>query len=303
MKLRSVLTSAPAVAGFALLALVIGTIVGVRAGMNDGGDTEVAGTVIERPEPIVTDAPTEREIVEPLIVRPRPERTRDAEPAEAAPVPVVEDLASEEEVSGPVGLVRDPAPVDQAQPTRPRRQREPAPEPEPEPRPRPRPEPTTQPEPEDTSRFALRTGDGLSRDTAEAVQAGNSGNWDWQIRTIGSHHTQDAKGQRSRAASARLEVGFNEEVKTSKEQVRDFRCDALLTAGSRRLVTDADHVFEISFWTTDGYTLLEKVDSVLIRKVVDLQPGQQENLYSNVYEDLDAADGVSYTCKVTYRER
>ena len=276
--------------------------------MNNDGDTDVAGVVIERSAAPVTEAPTEREVVEPAIIRPRRRARPEPEPTQAPPPPVVTAPAAEEPVSGPVGLIRDPAPTTEPEPTR-RRDRDRGPEPEPEPTPKPEPEPepepdpTEEPEPDDTSRFALRSGEGLSRDTALATEQGNSGKWNWQIRSIGGQHNQDAKSQRSRKTMARLEVGFNQEAVTSKEPVRDFRCDALLTAGSRRLVTDADHVFEISLWTTDGYALLDQVGSILLKKVVDLDAGEQATLYSNVFEDLDAADGVSYTCKVTYQKR
>lgn len=307
MKLRSAFTSAPAVAGFALLALVIGAIVGVRSGMDDG-NTDVAGTVVERPEPAATEAPSEVEIQEPVIVRPRREPRNSQTEAPADEVVVVDPPApAPPPASAPVGLVRDPEPATDPEPTQPRRDRNPDPQPQPdpeptrEPQPEPDPEPTASPEP-DPARYALRPGDGVSRDTAEAMQAGESGKYDWQIRSLSGHDNQSPETQRSREAMARLEVGFNEEAMTSKEQVRDFRCDALLSAGSRRLITDTDHVFEIALWTTDGYSLLDKVDAVLIRKAVDLDAGETQNLYSNVYT-LDAADGISYTCSVTYRER
>jgi hypothetical protein len=303
MKSRSVLTSAPVVAGFALFALVLGAIFGVRAAMNNDGDTEVAGTVIERSEvPEATEDATERIVQEPVRLRPRPDR-RPPTPAPVpapAPAPVdvaVVDPAAGEQVDGPVGLIRDEP---SAEPRSPRP--EPKPEPRPTPEPEPEPKPTTSPEPEDTSRYDLHTGKGLSRDTAEALQAGNSGNWNWQFKTLSGHGQQDPDTRRSREPMARLEVGFNEEARTSNDQVRDFRCDALLTAGSQRLITDTNHVFELSLWTTDGYSLLKKVDTLLIRQALDLEAGEQQTLYSNVYE-LDAADGVSYTCQVRYIRR
>ena len=274
----------------------------------DGGNTEVAGTVLERSEPAATEAPSEVEVQEPVIVRPRPERTREARTEAPAEVAVVEPPAPEP-ITGPVGLIRDPEPVEDPAPTQPRPNRNPDPRPEPdpeptrEPKPEPKPQPDPEPEPEpDPAQFALRPGDGLSRDTAEAMPVGNSGKYEWQIKSLSGHDNQSPEQARSRKAMSRLEVGFNEQAKRSKAQVRDFRCDALLSAGSRRLTTDTDHVFEIALWTTDGYSMLEKVDSVLIREAVDLDAGEKQTLYSNVYE-LDAADGVSYTCSVTYRER
>ncbi len=309
MKLRSALTSAPAVAGLAFLALVIGAVFGVRATMNDGDGTEVAGNVIERPEAAASEEATERVVDEPLIVRPRPERPRRTEqpppPAQTAQT----DPAADEVVEGPVGLVREPEPApeqDTTQPrerdrTEPRRQPEPEPEAEPTPEPRPEPKPTTQPE--DTSRYALRPGEGLSRDVAEAMDTGNSGKWEWQIRSIAGHDSQSAELRRSRKAMARLEVGFNEEAKTSKESVRDFRCDAVLSAGSRRLVTDRDHFFEIQMWTTKDYALQDLVSSVFVRETLDLAPGEQHTLQGNMVPDRDAAEGLHYTCTVEYRER
>ena len=290
----------------ALLAVVLGIVLGVRASMNGDDATGVAGTVIERSEPVVTEEPTERDVQEPQVLRER--RTRDRrteqpqEPTDPAPV-VVEDPAADEVVQGPVGLIRDPAPADDPEPNRPRRNRDPEPEPEPDPKPEPDPEPTQSPEPEDTTRYELGTGKGLSRDSALAMENGNSGKWDWQIKTLAGHDNQNSQQARSRDAMARLEVGFNQEARTTNEPVRDFRCDAELSAGSRRLITDDDHVFEISFWTTDGYSLIDKVDSVLLKQVVDLDPGETQMLYGNVYEDLDAADKTSYTCQVRYIKR
>ena len=309
MKLRSAFLSAPAVAGFALLALVVGTIFGVRSGMNDGGDTEVAGTVIERSEPAeITEAPTTAPI-DPVIVRPRPTRaprTETPEPVDtdtdADPVEVVE--APEQ----PVGLLPDPdgpsAPADEEPAAEePAGNTDPQPRPEPRPpRPQPEPEPEPQPEP-DTTRFQLQTGQGLSRDTAESWEQGNSGKFNWSLRSIAGH-SETPEMQASRSTGNRVSVGFNPAAFQSEKPVRNFRCDALVTAGSRRLLTDdLEHGFHISLWTTDGYNPIEEVEgsAVLIRQAMDLAPGEQRTLEGHTYT-LDAAEGIHYTCQVSYIE-
>lgn len=265
--------------------------------MDDGGDTQVAGTVIERSEPpLATEEPSETQIT-PARLRPLPERTPPPPPA--APVDNTVVAPAPEEPAGPVGLIRDPEPEPTREPRDRDRDPEPTPRPEPTREPEPEPEPTQ--EPEDPASYALRNGEGLSRDTAESMESGDSGQWQWQIKSLAGHENQDEQTQRSRKAMARLEVGFNEEAKRSSKQVRDFRCDAVLSAGSRRLTTDDDHVFVISLWTSDGYSPQNNVGSVIIKQVVDLDPGETQTLYSNVYT-LDAADQTSYTCRVRYRE-
>ena len=317
MKLRSAFLSAPAVAGFALLALVVGTIFGVRSAMNDdnGGDTEVAGTVIERSEPAeITEAPTTAPI-DPVIVRERPTRaprTEAVQPpdTDADPVNVVEAPQAPA-----VGLIPDPdgpAPADE-EPAgeEPAADPDPQPEPDPEPtrRPRPRPQPEPEPEPEptptqapeNTERFALQTGEGFSRDTAESNEQGSSGKFNWDIVSIGGHH-ETPEMQASRSAGNRLSVGFNPGAFASDNSVRNFRCDVRVTAGSRRLITDdTEHAFEISLWTVDGYELVDRVDSVLIRESLDMAPDAQLILEGNTYT-LDAADDLDYTCQVAYIE-
>lgn len=305
MKLRSAFLSAPAVAGFALLALVVGTIFGVRSGMNDGsGDTEVAGTVIERSEPAeITEAPTFTPI-DPVIVRPRPTRA----PRTEAPEPADTDVDSDpvEVVEAPeqpaVGLIPDP---DGPAADEPAGNPDPQPQPEPRPRqPRPQPEPQPEPEPEpqpepDTTRFELRPGQGFSRDVAESWEQGNSGKFNWEIRSV-SGHGQTEQTEASRRTQERVSVGFNPAAFQSDKSVRNFRCDALVTAGSRRLLTDDDnHAFEISLWTTDGYNTIDRVDSVLVRAELDLAPGEQRVLEGNTYT-LDASEGINYTCQVAY---
>lgn len=307
MKLRSAFLSAPAVAGFALLALVVGTIFGVRSGMNDGGDTEVAGTVIERSEPAeITEEPTTAPI-DPVIVRPRPTRA----PRTEAPEPADTDTDSDpvEVVQAPeqpaVGLLPDPdgpsAPDEEPAAEQPAGNTDPQPRPEPRPpRPQPEPEPEPEPQPEpDTTRFQLRPGQGFSRDVAESWEQGNSGKFNWEIRSV-SGHEQTEQTEASRRTQERVSVGFNPAAFQSGKSVRNFRCDALVTAGSRRLLTDDDqHAFEISLWTTDGYNTIDRVDSVLIRSALDLAPGEQRTLQGNTYT-LDATEGIHYTCQVAY---
>lgn len=99
---------------------------------------------------------------------------------------------------------------------------------------------------------------------------------------------------------ARIEVGFPEAVAESEADPRDFQCDARVTAGSRRLTTDRDHAFEISFWATDGYSPIAEVHAATVTQVLDLAPGQTATLSSEVYPGIRAADGVSYACRVTY---
>ena len=75
----------------------------------------------------------------------------------------------------------------------------------------------------------------------------------------------------------------------------------MLTAGSRRLITDRDHVFELSLWTADENGVpLEKTDSfVLIRRSYDLDGGESRTLSMDPVE-RDANDEVNYTCRATY---
>lgn len=151
----------------------------------------------------------------------------------------------------------------------------------------------------------MQAGEGLSRDTAEAYAA-EDGSAHWLIKTIMGHDNQTAEQQADRSAAARLEVGFNEGAKASNKPKRTFYCVATLTSGSRRLITQDNHAFEISLWTSDGYKPLQPVagTSVLVRHNWDLQAGAHRTLRSNGYE-LDAAQaaaaGESYTCRVTYR--
>ena len=309
MKLRSAFLSAPAVAAFALLALVIGTIFGVRSAMNDsdGGDTEVAGTVIERSEPAeITEEPTVAPI-DPVVVRPRPSRV----PRTQAPEPVDTDpedtdpVEPAEEPEQPVGLIPDPDGAQEPAGEEPAAG-DPEPEPQPEPTRRPRPRPQPQPDPEptpeptpDTTRFEMRPGPGFSRDVAESWEQGNSGKFNWEIRSVAGHG-QTPETEASRRTQERVSVGFNPAAFESDRSVRNFRCDALVTAGSRRLITDDNtHAFEIALWTTDGYQLGEQVDAVLVRAALDLAPGEQRTLEGNTYT-LDAAEGIHYTCQVRY---
>ena len=290
--------------------------------MNNGddGDTGVAGVVIERSE-VPTDEPVDPS-PQPRTVGPARTEPALATEAPADPEPEVV-VAPQPPAQQPVGLIRDETPTDtdvdpapqprqepdpQPEPTRePRPEPQPEPEPEPTREPRPEPEPEPEPEPsEDLSRYMLRddpNGFGLSEDTARAEETGNSGKYEWNIVTLASHDNQDAQTARSRKEMARLSVGFSPATIASDESVRDFRCDAVLTAGSRRLITADDHVFEISLWTSDGYSPRQEVDGtkVIIKRSFDLAPGERRTMVSNVYQDLDAADGVSYTCQVDYK--
>ena len=327
MSIRSVVTSAPAVAGFALLALVIGVIFGVRSAMDNGddGDTGVAGVVIERSE-VPTLAPLDP-APQPRIVRPAEEETEPPAAVTAEPdIVVVGDPVAEE----PVGLIREPSPVvilepepdttpprdtdgrsapdnDGDPPGQPDPTTSPRPDPSPTPKPDPRPQPTPEPT-ENPATYALScphdspdSCEGVSRDTAESYEY-EPGQFEWLFRTIAGHDNQTPEAKGSRQVMSRLSVGFSEATWESQDQVREFRCDAVLTAGSRRLTTDTEHVFEISLWTSDGYDPLEVVDgsTVIIREAFDLAAGTSATLLSNSYE-LDAADGGAYTCKVVYR--
>lgn len=311
MKLRSAFLSAPAVAGFALLALVVGTIFGVRSAMNDPADTEVAGNVIERSEaPEATEDPTSAPI-DPVIVRPRPRPARTEAPAPVDTTPV----APAEEPEQPVGLIPDEdgpsAPVDEEPANEPDNEPAPRPEPDPEPtrrprpRPEPRPEPTPEPEPteeptENPRDFALHEGAGFSRDTALANETGNSGKFNWDILSVVGHG-QSEDAQASREPADRIVVGFFDEASDSQEPVRDFRCDATVTAGSRRLTTDRNHYFEISMWPTDGYDVGdEPIHTAFVSVALDLAPGEQAVLEGGELT-LDAAEGVDYTCSAEYR--
>lgn len=325
MDSRSVLRSPPAVAGLVLLALVVGVIFAMRSTMNARDTTDVAGTVIERSEepsePVdVTAAPEDTEA--PLIVRPRPDPPRDEpDPLVEQDPPPPAPVEPEEE---PVGLIRDPdAPVVIADPApdrgparnrdrdpQPDREPEPEPEPDPEPTrrpapdPEPEPEPEPQPEPEpDTTRYELREGEGVSTERAYSDAPGNSGNYNWDFVSLASHHDQDGQVARSRKSMARLFVGFSAATKASTEPVRDFRCDVLVTAGSRRLITDRDHFFEIQLWTTDGYKLQELVSSVFVREAMDLAAGEERTLRGTNVPDRAAAEGLGYICTAEYRER
>jgi hypothetical protein len=312
MRLRSAFFSPPAVAGLALLAIVLGAVFGIRAGFDrdEPDTTQVAGNVIERPEPTEpAAAPDDDPIVIPL---PAPDldsddvaaadETDDAEdaapvaPAPAAPAPAAPT----------VGIVRDTPPPaippantdDEANeaPARPRPDRNP-----PRSNPTPTPDETTSPapaspspEPEDV---ALRTGDGHSRDTAIAD------NGDWLFREVNGHGSQT--GDDSREAQSRVVVAFNDAAKQGSGSIRTFSCQAWVTAGDGRLTTDTDHFFEIALLAIDDNgNVIETVSSVFERHAYDLRPGQSTAaapMATNPLE-LNASDGVSYTCSVSYRD-
>ena len=286
MDLREELRRPPAIIGLVLLALVVTTALFMQLGLDgdDGnGETEVAGQVFERSEPPVTEEP--QVVREPAILRPRSEDVVEPQDdggdvvAQPDPVVVVQPP--------PAGLVRDPGDEPGvADPT------DPAPDPKPKPKPDPDPTPTPSPTPPDTSRFELHSGEGHSRDTAIA----DSG--DWLFLVVDGHGGQSAT---SRSAQARLTVGFTESAKQGSGPERDLSCHAVLTAGSRRLITDRDHVFELSLWTADENGVpQEKTDAfVLLRRAFDLGAGESRTLSMDPVE-RDANDEINYACRVTY---
>jgi hypothetical protein len=313
VRLRSAFFSPPAVAGLALLAIVVGAAFGMRAfGGNAPETTQVAGNVIERSESPASIDPDEPAAEDPIVIPvPAPDRdepeTTDVEPqaqdAPAAPAPAPAGAPT-------VGIVRDTPPPaippatstdddagqDEA-PARPRPNRNPPASPRPTATPD---EPTSpapanpSPEPEDV---ALRTGEGHSRDTAIAD------NGDWLFREVNGHGSQTGDG--SRAAQSRVVVAFNESAKQGTGAIRSFSCQAWVTAGEGRLTTDTNHFFEIALLAIDDNgNVIETVTSVFERHAYDLRPGQSTAatpMATNPLE-LDASDGVSYTCSVSYRD-
>jgi hypothetical protein len=313
MRLRATLGTPPALIGIGVFILVAIAALIVRAGIGDDpdGTTEVAGLVIERSEQATEPEPTASPKT--VIVRPRPQRTRPADEPDGGEVVVAPPAPAPVPTATPSGgLVRDPvsptpAPDDtdvdndgngsKGNGTKdPEPKPDPTTKPKPDPTPKPEPEPTPEPtEPEDTARYALREGDGHSRDAALAD------NGDWLFLRNDGHESQP---QPSRAAQARLMVGFSDAALEGQGPVRDLSCHAVLTSGSRRLVTDMDHVFEISLWAADEYGVPTgdmPIVSVTERHAWDL-PADRTRTMSMDPIELDAEDGVNYTCTVTYRE-
>jgi hypothetical protein len=310
MRSRNVFFSPPAVAGFALLAIVLGAIFGLRSGpsgTDPDDETQVAGNVIER-EPTEAAA-DETDDPEPIVVpipAPQDEETEAQAPVEPAPAP-------QEEAPAPapaptVGIVRDsPAPVipdDDDEPRdRPRPDRSEAAETS-RPRPRETPRetespaptsPTPTPTPQDV---ALQTGEGHSRDTALAEDGG------WLFREVSGHGAQG--GDTSRSTQAHVTVAFNDEVKQAEGPVRSFQCRAWVTAGEGRLTTDSDHIFEVALVALDeNGSVTETITSVLERHDYDLAPGEttEDAPMATTPVELNAEDGIDYTCAVTYRDR
>lgn len=307
MRLRTAFLSPPAVAGLALLAIVIGVAFAVRLGGSGAPDrTDVAGTVIERPEP--TEEPEEADepadVDDDPIVVPLEEEPLTDDP-EDDPAPPAEDPPPADDPPPPVGLIPDPDPDPDPAPaggdtsptTDPDDSDSEPDETEP-PSPRPPPE-TEEPEPSPTpADVALRTGQGHSRHTALAEGD------DWLIREVSGHGQPEP--DTSRQAAARLTVGFNDSARSGSGSVRSFSCQAWLTAGDERLTTDRDHVFEISLVALDDNgAVSEVVTSVIERQAFDLAPGEDtlDRLMATAAVELDAADDTDYSCVAVYRER
>ena len=327
MTTRNAFLSPPALAGMALLAIVVGAMFGFRGGLGSTpppADTEVAGTVIERSEPAVAaDEPAGDE--DPIVV-PLPD---DNDPAESEPEPDAQPPAAPAPApapqNSPVGIVRDtPAPVapdngngndngnggnggnggEDPDPDPTRRPRPDATdEPTPKPTPKPTPsateteteEPTEEPTPADV---ALRTGEGHSRDTAIAD------NGDWLFREVSRHGSPGP--DTSREAQARIIVTIGDDAKAGEGAVRPFQCRAWVTAGDERLTTARDHVFEVALLALDANgNVTDTVASVIERHAYDLDAGEDTSdaPMATTPVELDAQDGVSYTCGVRYRER
>ena len=318
MRSRSAFFSPPAVAGLALLAIVVGAAFGLRGGFDpsEPDTTQVAGNVIERSEPAVaSEAPEVVEDNRIIIPVPAPDPDADDaadqdaaqdEPA-AAPAP-----APDQDDTPTVGIIRDtPPPVIPAgtdddnngddgddAPARPRPNRNPPASPRPEPAPEQTDPPASEtptPQPEDV---ALRTGEGHSRDTAIAD------NGEWLFREVSGHGSSGGDG--SREAQARVVVAFDDAAKQSTEPVRSFTCQAWVTAGEGRLTTDTDHVFEVALLAIDDDgNVIETVTSVIERHAYDLRPGQttQDAPMTTTPVELSAENGVDYTCGVRYRDR
>lgn len=321
MRSRSAFFSPPAVAGLALLAVVLGAAIGLRSGFSptEPDTTAVAGNVIERSEPAETE-PADTADDDPIVIplpppdRDEPVAADDSDDDVAAQAPAPAPAPAQEPV---VGIIRDtPPPVIPADntndrdndsagddsdgdadetPSRPRRDRpRPAPEPTPDETKSPAPS-SPSPEPEDV---ALRTGEGHSRDTAIAD------NGEWLFREVSGHGSQGPDD--SREAQARVVVAFNDEAKQSTEVVRSFQCQAWVTAGEGRLTTDTDHVFEVALLALDDNgAVTDTVTSVIERHAYDLSAGQttQNAPMTTSPVELSAEDGISYTCGVRYRDR
>lgn len=308
MTSRSAILSPPAVAGLALFALVLGAIFGLRlTGDDPTPDTEVAGTVVERSEPAEAADPTETAADEDPIVVPQPDEEQpaeDGEPAaEPAPAPAPEQPAPapQPEPEPTVGLIRDEpagdggAPADNDDDGGNGRNNNPDPDPEPEPT---EPAETEDPEPEPTEDDrGLHEGEGHSRDTAIAD------NGEWLFQEVTGHG--DGGGD-SLEPQARLTVGFDAAAKQGDGPVRALQCQAWLTAGDGRVTTDEDHVFEVALLALDDNGVVAGVvTSVLERHAYDLAAGEStaDQPMATTPIEVDAEDGVDYTCGVTYRSR
>jgi hypothetical protein len=305
----------------AILAVVLGTIVGLRSSWNDEPQdtTEVAGNVIERepsevpttsapdPDPIVIPLPAEPDEPEPdpepLVVDPTEDQAEEPAPAPAPTVGIVRDTPppAPAQDSGNDGTQDSAGDDEEAEPRRPRSESteptRPSPSPEPPTSPAPAsPSPDPSPSPEDV---ALRTGEGHSRDTAIAEEGG------WLFREVSGHGSQGPDD--SREAQARLVVAFNDEAKQGEGAVRSFQCRAWVTAGEGRLTTDdQNHVFEVALLALDtNGAVTETVTAAIERHAYDLAAGEttEATPIATTPIELDASDGVDYTCGVRYRDR
>ncbi len=283
------------------LAVVLGAVLGAATAPVRQPQTRVAGEVVER------------DVVAPLPGRPAVPTPRALNSSESgAPGEQENDPVAAEQTPEPAAghehdaaVSGDAAPDEDADPNveaPPERDREPHAQPErqdPQPQPiAPQEQPT---EPVDLSQFALIEGEGLSRDTAEPFQDAHA--WSWQMRSLSGEPSQDAASQGSRSALSRITVGFDQPTISATTPTRRFGCEAIVTAGSRRLMSDADHVFELSLWSTDGYSALESVEGALFHDVIDLGPGEHTTLSFQGTTEFDADGGVSYTCRVHYRQK
>ena len=280
-----------------VLAIGLGAILGLTL-LRDGDPdrTDVAGTVVERPEP-TDQAPDVEEGSDPVVV---PPPTEDDAPAETGPLGGVdsqEPVEQQAETPQP-GLAPQGADEGGGEPhstSSPPGEPQPSIDQDPsESDPRPTTEPAhPDPTPEDV---ALQEGEGHSRDTAIAE------NGEWLFQEVGGHGgTED-----SRAPQARLVVGFDPAVKQSETPIRDFQCEAIVTAGDGRLTTDRDHFFEVALLTLDDNGGVSGVvTSAIERHAYDLAAGEStaDDPISTEPVELDAAAGTDYTCGVAYRAR
>lgn len=237
-------------------------------------ETGVAGVVIERTEA----EPTPDDTAPAPRARPRDDET--------------EEVAADGDGDAAAGPRAQPAPGPD---TEPEPEPEPGARPRPRPRPRdePRPTPSPTPSPTPDQGVALREGRGGDGDRAIAQDG------DWTFLG-GSEPGAGGPADPRR----RLTVRFDDSAYAASGPVVPLQCDARLTAGDRRLRTDSDHVFEISLAELDSEgNPARRVTAVLARETFDLAPGESSVEMSTDPVEVNAEDGVSYTCTVRYRAR